>query len=73
MSLTKIESIRKFYEGTELFITGGSGFIGKALIEKLLRSCPRIETIYVLMREKKDKTFAQRIQEITDSSVEEND
>lgn len=69
MSLTKTESIKHFYEGSEVFITGASGFIGKALIEKLLRSCSRIKTIYMLMREKKGKTFAQRIQDITDSLV----
>lgn len=69
MSLSETESIRNFYEGAEIFITGGSGYIGKVLIEKLLRSCTRIKAIYLLMRPKEGKTAAQRIQELSDSMV----
>uniref|UniRef100_A0AAR5Q6I7 Fatty acyl-CoA reductase n=1 Tax=Dendroctonus ponderosae TaxID=77166 RepID=A0AAR5Q6I7_DENPD len=32
--------IPQYFGGKNVFITGGSGFIGKVLIEKLLRSCP---------------------------------
>lgn len=38
-----------------------SGFIGKVLIEKLLRSCSDLKCIYVLMRPKKGKTIQQRL------------
>lgn len=69
MSSSEVESIKKFYEGSEIFITGGSGYIGKVLIEKLLRSCTRIKAIYLLMRPKKNKTAGQRIQELSDSMV----
>lgn len=69
MSLTEVDSIRKFYDGAEIFITGGSGFIGKVLVEKLLRSCPRIKTIYLLMRPKKGMTTEERIQKMTSSIV----
>lgn len=67
MSLAEVDSIRKFYDGAEIFITGGSGFIGKVLVEKLLRSCPRIKTIYLLMRPKKGETSEERIQKMTSS------
>lgn len=30
-------NIQKFYEGSSVLVTGGSGFIGKLVIEKLLR------------------------------------
>lgn len=37
-TIAKGESaIQKFYEGTSVFVTGGTGFLGKQLIEKLLR------------------------------------
>lgn len=69
MNLTEVDSIKKFYEGSEVFITGASGFIGKALVEKILRSCPRIKTVYVLLRERKGKTLAERIKDMTDGLV----
>lgn len=47
-------SIREFYNGKSIFVTGGSGFIGKVLIEKLLNSCPDIERIYLLIRSSRD-------------------
>ncbi|CAH1131183.1 unnamed protein product [Ceutorhynchus assimilis] len=50
--------------GKNIFITGGSGFIGKALIEKLLRSCPGLGNIYVLLRSKKGKTLYSRVEQI---------
>jgi alcohol-forming fatty acyl-CoA reductase len=62
-------SIPEFYSDQEIFITGASGFIGKALMEKLLRSCPEIKTIYALMRPKKGKNIEQRLTEILQNPV----
>ncbi|XP_063930312.1 fatty acyl-CoA reductase wat-like [Zophobas morio] len=52
--------IRHFFKNQTIFITGGSGFLGKVLLEKLLRECEEIKKIYVLMRSKKNKTPTQR-------------
>lgn len=35
--------------------------MGKALVEKLLRSCEEIGTVYLLVREKKGKTTQERM------------
>lgn len=59
--LTELPTIKEFYAEQEIFITGGSGFIGKVLIEKLLRACPDIKAIYVLLRPKKGKTIKDRL------------
>jgi alcohol-forming fatty acyl-CoA reductase len=61
-----LPSIPQFYAGQEIFITGGSGFMGKVLIEKLLRSCPDIKAIYILLRPKKGKSIKERLKVITD-------
>ncbi|KAI4500925.1 hypothetical protein M0802_004136 [Mischocyttarus mexicanus] len=45
--------IQSFYNGKTIFVTGGSGFMGKVLIEKLLYSCSDLDKIYVLIRSKR--------------------
>jgi alcohol-forming fatty acyl-CoA reductase len=55
-------SVREFYKDKTIFITGGSGFMGKVLIEKLLRSCSDLKQILVLMRPKRGQTGAERIE-----------
>lgn len=59
-------SIPEFYAEQEIFVTGGSGFMGKVLIEKLLRSCPDLKTIFVLLRPKKGKPIEERLSAIVE-------
>ena len=47
------DAISTFFAGRSIFITGATGFLGKVLIEKVLRSTPDVGTIYVLVREKR--------------------
>jgi thioester reductase-like protein len=61
-------SIKKFYEDKEIFVTGGSGFLGRAIIEKLLRTCD-VRKIYVLLRPKKGMGLEQRMQNLQDNCV----
>lgn len=57
-----------FYDGLNIFITGGTGFMGKILIEKLLRSTT-VSSIYLLIREKKGKNIHQRLDDLFDDLV----
>lgn len=57
------EGIRKFYKDKTIFITGASGFLGKVLLEKLLFSCSELKEILILMRPKRGKSGAERVQD----------
>ncbi|XP_075158169.1 fatty acyl-CoA reductase wat-like [Haematobia irritans] len=57
-------SIQNFYKDQDIFITGGSGFIGKVLIEKILRSLPSVGNIYILLRSKNTTNVQQRLEDI---------
>lgn len=65
----KLTPIQEFYYGQSIFITGGTGFMGKLLIEKLLRTCPGVASIYLLVRPKKGKDVHQRTEEIFDDPL----
>lgn len=62
--------VSEFYSGRSLFITGGTGYMGKVLIEKLLRDCDDIKLIYVLCRPKRGFSPAARIEQIRKLAVE---
>lgn len=62
-------SVKHFYYDTNVFITGGTGFLGKALLEKLLRSCEGIKCIYILMRQKRGLNVEQRHKELLKNPV----
>lgn len=62
-------SIDAFFAEKVIFITGATGFLGKALLEKLLRSCPSVATIFVLIRPKKDQTVDDRFKELLENPV----
>ena len=51
-----------------LFI-GGTGFVGKILIEKLLRSCPELASLLIIIRPKKGQNVESRIKQIFNEPV----
>nr|XP_018900096.1 PREDICTED: putative fatty acyl-CoA reductase CG8306 [Bemisia tabaci]XP_018900097.1 PREDICTED: putative fatty acyl-CoA reductase CG8306 [Bemisia tabaci] len=62
--------VAEFYKGADIFLTGGTGFVGVALIEKLLRCFGNdIGKIYLLIRSKKDVPASQRVLDLPKNSV----
>ena len=61
--------IQNFYKEGCVLVTGATGFVGKALVEKLLRSCPEINTIFILIRPKRGLDVNTRFKELLKNPV----
>lgn len=55
-----MSKISEFFCDEQILITGGTGFVGKLLISKLLLSCPKLKKIILLVRRKEKETWESR-------------
>lgn len=53
--------VRNTYAGKSVLVTGASGFLGKAIVEKLLRDVKDVKSIYFFLRPKRGQNFEQRL------------
>lgn len=51
----------EYFDNKSVLILGSTGFLGKCLLEKLLRSVPTLKSIYCLIRPLNNKTAQQRL------------
>ncbi|XP_047542412.1 putative fatty acyl-CoA reductase CG5065 isoform X2 [Vanessa atalanta] len=65
-------SVTEYYAGKSIFITGATGFMGKILVEKLLRSCKDLKKIYILVRKKKGQSPESRLETFFSCRIFEN-
>ncbi|KAG5330621.1 FACR1 reductase, partial [Acromyrmex charruanus] len=64
MTVDSSKTIPAFYAGQSIFLTGATGFLGKMFIEKILRSCPDVREIFLLIRSKKELTVNERFEKL---------
>jgi fatty acyl-CoA reductase len=50
------------YRGKAVLLTGGTGFLGTALVEKMLRSLPSLGRLYLLVRPSREKSAKERFE-----------
>ncbi|XP_071383146.1 fatty acyl-CoA reductase 1 isoform X1 [Centroberyx affinis] len=61
---SSMASVVDYYAGKNVLITGATGFMGKVLVEKLLRSCPEVKALYILVRPKAGQSMQQRVSDM---------
>ncbi|XP_041852894.1 fatty acyl-CoA reductase 1 isoform X1 [Melanotaenia boesemani] len=62
-------NIPEYYAGKNVLISGATGFMGKVLLEKLLRSCPEIGAVYVMVRSKAGQSPQARVADMTNCKL----
>ena len=62
-------TIPEYYSQRDVFITGATGFMGKCLLEKILRSAPDVARVMILVRPKRGKSMKERIDALLASKV----
>ncbi|XP_043604626.1 fatty acyl-CoA reductase 2-like [Bombus pyrosoma] len=67
--LNKTNTLGEFYARSGILVTGATGFVGKALLEKLIRVFPRIAAIFILLRPKTDETIEERFKKLIDDPI----
>lgn len=66
-----LSDIQKFYDGSTIFITGATGFLGQVLLFKLLTSCSGVRTIYILVRGKANTSPSERFEQLFPAALKE--
>ncbi|XP_076312926.1 putative fatty acyl-CoA reductase CG5065 isoform X1 [Tachypleus tridentatus] len=61
--------VAEFYQDRAVLITGATGFMGKVLVEKLLRCCGGVKTIYLLLRSKGGREPRERMEELLNAKI----
>ncbi|EMS50908.1 putative fatty acyl-CoA reductase 5 [Triticum urartu] len=54
--------VAAYFGGKNILVTGSTGFLGKVLVEKILRVQPGVRKLFLLVRATNDESARHRIQ-----------
>jgi len=60
--------IEDFFKDKSVLITGATGLVGKVIAFKILLSLENVKNVYILIRDKDNKTFEQRFLDLKSKS-----
>lgn len=69
MAQSELSEVADFYRDRCIFITGATGFMGKVLVEKLLRCCSNVKTVYLLLRPKEGHDSRHRLSDLLNAQI----
>uniref|UniRef100_A0A8W7P8T9 Fatty acyl-CoA reductase n=1 Tax=Anopheles coluzzii TaxID=1518534 RepID=A0A8W7P8T9_ANOCL len=61
-------NVLEFYRDAVVLVTGGTGFLGKVLVEKLLRSMA-VKKVVLLVREKRGTSVPERLRQLISDPI----
>lgn len=61
-------AVAEFYKNKNVLLTGGTGYFGKMIIEKLLRTT-EVKNIYLIVRGKQDIDFEKRVTKMFEEQI----
>lgn len=61
-------AVTDFYKNKNVLLTGGTGYFGKMIIEKLLRTT-EVKNIYLIVRDKQDIDFEKRVTKMFEEQI----
>ncbi|XP_052871515.1 fatty acyl-CoA reductase wat-like [Anopheles cruzii] len=62
------DRVLSFYRNSTVLLTGGTGFLGKVLLEKILR-CLGVRKVFLLIRSKENRKPAERLKRLLEDAV----
>lgn len=63
------DDIKSFYKNKNVFVTGATGYLGKVLIEKLLRDCADMGKMYIMLRASSESDAITKFDKFKKSAI----
>lgn len=63
------DDIKSFYKNKNVFVTGATGYLGKVLIEKLLRDCADMGKMFIMLRASSENDAKTKFDKFKKSAI----